>query len=399
MTTAMTRRLARAVLIAGLALPATTLLPVNAPFSITQAHAAGPTTVAEFKSILAGYGKWGTHDKYGDIWVPTVTPPGWHPYPACQWVFTKEGWYFNDNTPWGSIVHHYGRWSHDESIGWFWVPDQDWSPGWVVWRKSDQWIGWAPMPPQQDVQLVSSAEFNNDKLWIFMAAQKFLNGGCGDTVGGSQAFYQTQSTNWFGLPSGLLVDIDIDQHWTIKNIIKIIKIDIDIDIDKDCPPQQPPIRRASPIHFDPPKDRRTSNDPTPGKPVRSIDPNIPVQVDNPGTHTVRVYDPGKPVIDVPLRPIRTGRGGQDDGGKGRGDGGGKISRGDGGKLTGSDGGVSNWKRPHLSVLNSFGHGLNVNTATGGNTGPMRTMPLAVGPKVNSVGSVGMVGKGGFNNLR
>jgi hypothetical protein len=114
---------------------------------------------------------------------------------------------------------------------------------------------------------------------------------------------------------------------------------------------------------------------------------------------VRVYDPGKPVIDVPLRPIRTGRGGQDDGGKGRGDGGGKISRGDGGKLTGSDGGVSNWKRPHLSVLNSFGHGLNVNTATGGNTGPMRTMPLAVGPKVNSVGSVGMVGKGGFNNLR
>jgi hypothetical protein len=227
MTTAMTRRLARAVLIAGLALPATTLLPVNAPFSITQAHAAGPTTVAEFKSILAGYGKWGTHDKYGDIWVPTVTPPGWHPYPACQWVFTKEGWYFNDNTPWGSIVHHYGRWSHDESIGWFWVPDQDWSPGWVVWRKSDQWIGWAPMPPQQDVQLVSSAEFNNDKLWIFMAAQKFLNGGCGDTVGGSQAFYQTQSTNWFGLPSGLLVDIDIDQHWTIKNIIKIIKIDID----------------------------------------------------------------------------------------------------------------------------------------------------------------------------
>jgi hypothetical protein len=403
MTTAMTRRLARAVLIAGLALPVTTLLPANAPLSITQAHAAGPTTVAEFKSVLAAYGKWGTHDKYGDIWVPAVTPPGWHPYPACQWVFTKQGWYFNDNTPWGSIVHHYGRWSNDPQIGWFWVPDQDWSPGWVVWRQSDQWVGWAPMPPQQDVQLVSSSEFNNDKLWTFMAADKFRSGGCGDTVVASQAFYQSQPVTWFGLYPGLsLVDIDIDQHWTIKNIIKIINIDIDIDIDIDinnCPPQPPVPRRAvSPFHFDPPKDRRTSNDPTPDKPVRSIDPNIPVQIANPG-NPVRVYDPGKPVIDLPLRPIRTGRGGNDDGGKGRGDKGrgdiGKISRGDGNNLTGGDGGASGWKRPHLSVLNSFGRGLN--TSTGGNSGPVRT--LAIGPKVNSLGMTGMGGKGGGSPLR
>jgi hypothetical protein len=405
MTTAMTKRLARAVLIAGLALPVTTLLPANAPFSITQAHAAGPTTVAEFKSVLAAYGKWGTHDKYGDIWVPSVTPPGWHPYPACQWVFTKEGWYFNDNTPWGSIVHHYGRWSHDESIGWFWVPDQDWSPGWVVWRKSDQWIGWAPMPPEQDVKLVSSAEFNNDKLWIFMAAQKFLNGSCGDVVQASQAFYGTQYTNWFGLPSGLLVDIDIDQHWTIKNIIKIIKIDIDIDIDidKDCPPKIVPLKKISPFHFDPPKDRRTSNDPTPDRPVRFNDPtpDKPVRAIDPNT-PVRVFDPGKPVIDLPLHPIRgggpTGRGGQDDGG-------GTVSRGDGGKLTGNDGGVSDWRRPHVSVLNSFGRGPNLSTGgntganTGGNAGPMRTMPLAVGPKVKNLGSVGMAGKGSLNNIR
>src|SRR5579864_506801 len=70
--TAMTKRLARAVLIAGLALPVTTLLPANAPFAISKAHAEA-TTMAEFKSILANYGKWGTHEKYGAIWVPTVT--------------------------------------------------------------------------------------------------------------------------------------------------------------------------------------------------------------------------------------------------------------------------------------------------------------------------------------
>ena len=164
MTTAMTKRLARAVLIAGLALPATALLPAVAPFAISKAYAAGPSTVAEFKSVLANYGKWGMHDKFGEIWIPTVTPPSWHPYPACQWVYTKQGWYFDDSTPWGSIVHHYGRWENDEQVGWFWIPDADWSPGWVAWRQSDQWVGWAPLPAQQDMQIVNTPAFDNDKL-------------------------------------------------------------------------------------------------------------------------------------------------------------------------------------------------------------------------------------------
>jgi hypothetical protein len=406
--TTMTNRLARAVLIAGLALPVMTLLPANAPFAVAPAHAEA-TRMAEFKPILAAYGKWGTHEKYGAIWVPTVTPPGWHPYPACQWVFTKQGWYFNDTTAWGAIVHHYGRWSHDESIGWFWVPDENWSPGWVVWRKSDQWVGWAPMPPEQDIQLVSTAEFNNDKLWIFMAAQKFLNGGCGDTVVASQAFYVTQPVSWFGLPYGLLVDIDIDQHWTIYNIIKIIKIDIDIDIDidfdsdKPCTPTVLPFKKISPFHFDhPPKDRRTFNDPTPKPPIRTFDPHPPVQVDNPGPKNVRVYDPnpGRPVIDLPVNPTH-GRGGQDDGGIkiGRGDGGGNITRGDGG---GSD-------RPRPVLVNPIvGHGLNLNTTTPGNTGPVhtlvnpgpvRTPNLTVGSGVNSLTKGGAAGKDGANAIR
>ena len=167
--TTLTKRLARAVLIAGLALPATALLPATAPFAISKAHAAGPSTVAEFKSVLANYGKWGMHDKFGEIWIPTVTPASWHPYPACQWVYTKKGWYFDDNTPWGSIVHHYGRWENDEQVGWFWIPDADWSPGWVAWRQSDQWVGWAPLPAQQDMAIVNTPAFDNDKLWVFIS--------------------------------------------------------------------------------------------------------------------------------------------------------------------------------------------------------------------------------------
>jgi hypothetical protein len=242
------------------------------------------------------------------------------------------------------------------------------------------------MPPEQDYQLVSSSAFNNDKLWIFMAAQKFLNGGCGDTVQASQAFYETQPVNWFGLPTGVLVDLDFDQHWTIKNIIKIIKVDIDIDIDINyCPPnQRPPRDNISPIHFDPPKDRRTSNDPTPTNPT--LNPIPPVRIADPGT-TI------KPVLDFPVRPIgKIGRGGRDDGGKtGRGDQGNRnIGRGDqdgGGK---SDGG-SVWKRPHLSLLNATGHGLNVT-----NTTPARTPTLTIGSRLNSMS---MAGKGRFNAIR
>ena len=244
MTTATTKRLARAALLATLSLPAATLLPAAEALSITKAYAAPSTarTIAEFKAVLADYGTFGTHAKYGEIWVPTVTPQGWHPYPACQWVYTKNGWYFNDETPWGSIVHHYGRWSHDEKIGWFWVPDENWSPGWVAWRKSDQWIGWAPMPPQQDAQLVSSAEFNNDKFWVFMDAKKFFNGECGGTVQNvqnvqtapaSQVIHLTKYVTIFDLPPGLLVDVVFVPYWSFWVISQLVVIIADPLF---CPP-------------------------------------------------------------------------------------------------------------------------------------------------------------------
>jgi hypothetical protein len=363
MTTAMTKRLARAVLIAGLALPAMMLLPANAPFAITKAHAEA-TTMAEFKSVLANYGKWGTHEKYGAIWVPTVTPPGWHPYPACQWTYTKDGWYFNDDTAWGSIVHHYGRWSHDEQIGWFWVPDEDWSPGWVVWRKSDKWIGWAPMPPDQDYQLVSSDAFNNDKLWIFMEAKKFLNGECGNSVSvpASQVYYETSWTSLFNLPGGLLVDIIYVPHWKVKVIVKLVPIYIDriCPPDDDDNPLKPPrreIKVREPIHFDPtpPPKGRTSND-TPSINLHAVN--------NPGI-----------TIDLP-HPVR-GKGGHDDGGK--------TDRG----THGSDGSIG--KLPHLGVVGTLGHSLTV-----GSTMPVRTPSFAAGPRVNGLG---MGAKGGFNSIR
>src|ERR1044072_1756481 len=96
-TTALNFRRVRTALIAGLALPILSLLPSAGASTAAKAAigtSAGPqseaTTVAEFKSILAQYGRFVFHQKYGEVWVPTVTPQGWHPYPACQWVYAKD---------------------------------------------------------------------------------------------------------------------------------------------------------------------------------------------------------------------------------------------------------------------------------------------------------------------
>jgi hypothetical protein len=31
---------------------------------------------------------------------------------------------------------------------WCWVPGYEWAPSWVSWRQNDQYIGWAPLPPE-----------------------------------------------------------------------------------------------------------------------------------------------------------------------------------------------------------------------------------------------------------
>jgi hypothetical protein len=51
--------------------------------------------------------------------------------------------------PWGGIPYHYGRWAYDSYYGWVWVPEDDliWAPAWVAWRYGDDYVGWAPLPP------------------------------------------------------------------------------------------------------------------------------------------------------------------------------------------------------------------------------------------------------------
>ena len=102
---------------------------------------------------LEQYGMWRPHPRFGDVWVPAGIPPDWRPYQYGHWVYTDEwGWYWvSDDVEanWGWVVYHYGRWAFERGFGWFWVPGDEWAPAWVNWRYGDQFVGWAPLPPDE----------------------------------------------------------------------------------------------------------------------------------------------------------------------------------------------------------------------------------------------------------
>src|SRR5262245_25476510 len=131
----------------------------------TPAHAQVP---AEFQSALEPYGSWQLHPRFGEVWMPYDLPPGWRPYTYGRWVYTEEwGWYWvsdEEEADWGWVTFHYGRWAHDRRFGWFWVPGDEWGPAWVDWRRGDDYVGWAPLPPDEVIYEYT----NNPIYWIFL---------------------------------------------------------------------------------------------------------------------------------------------------------------------------------------------------------------------------------------
>jgi hypothetical protein len=101
-----------------------------------------------FHDKLSSYGTWVDHPRWGQAWRPN-NQAGFRPYTNGHWednADTGTTWVSND--PWGGDPTHYGRWGYDASYGgWLWVPGYTWSPGWVEWRYTDDYVGWFPMPP------------------------------------------------------------------------------------------------------------------------------------------------------------------------------------------------------------------------------------------------------------
>jgi len=128
-----------------------------------------------FYEALAPYGRWFEHAVWGTVWQPTVDP-GWRPYTRGMWLYSDaEGWYWDAEEPWGWGPFHYGRWLFDAGA-WIWLPDTEWGPAWVAWRISDDYAGWAPLPPQAvwgaDGVLVLAAAIlagpNDRSQWCFV---------------------------------------------------------------------------------------------------------------------------------------------------------------------------------------------------------------------------------------
>ena len=138
-------------------LPATQSAQAPQPAAVSTAYVAAPpvvepatVTMDYFYESLTPYGSWVVVNGYGRCWRPTtvVYDPNWQPY--CDhghWVYTDAGWYWDSEYSWGATFH-YGRWFRDANQGWCWYPDTAWAPSWVTWRYSDNYCGWAPLPPR-----------------------------------------------------------------------------------------------------------------------------------------------------------------------------------------------------------------------------------------------------------
>jgi hypothetical protein len=159
-------------------------LPACAATVVGRSHPASATTVRVDVSIfydrLAPYGHWFRHGGYGWVWTPYDMPVGWRPYTHGHWVYSDCGWAWVSDWSWGWAPFHYGRWFFDRDYGWIWIPDTVWGPAWVAWRWSDDWIGWAPLPPDARWQVGIGLHFGDwrdldDSWWCFTQPRWLLD--------------------------------------------------------------------------------------------------------------------------------------------------------------------------------------------------------------------------------
>jgi len=135
--------------------------------------------VSLFYSPLSEYGEW-VDCSYGHVWRPLDVQTGWRPYMYGRWEWTDNGWYWMSDEPFGWATFHYGRWIYDDYYGWLWAPDDVWGPSWVEWRYSDDYIGWAPLPPAARYTVSAGIYFDATwnapiHYWSFVPSRNFTS--------------------------------------------------------------------------------------------------------------------------------------------------------------------------------------------------------------------------------
>ena len=130
-----------------------------------------------FFDRLARYGTWVRSARYHYVWCPDVESD-WAPYTTGHWIHLADrGWYFASDDPYAWAVYHYGRWYIDADLGWCWVPGNVWAPAWVTWRRGDDYVGWAPLPPESSGFSIGISISTTDVPrgeWVFVPAERFL---------------------------------------------------------------------------------------------------------------------------------------------------------------------------------------------------------------------------------
>jgi hypothetical protein len=127
-----------------------------------------------FYDELSPYGTWVDNPQYGYVWLPNVGV-GFQPYSTNgYWIYTNDGWTWVSNYSWGWAPFHYGRWYDDGVYGPMWIPDNEWGPGWVNWRQSEGYYGWAPMGPGISYSMTIGENYHVPyNQWTFVHSHDF----------------------------------------------------------------------------------------------------------------------------------------------------------------------------------------------------------------------------------
>ncbi|GEM_PF-670773 len=105
-----------------------------------------PTEIRYYADDLDGQGDWTYIDDCASwCWRPRGVSEEWRPYWNGRWASYPGGMTWIASEPWGFVTSHFGRWGWRASFGWYWIPGAFYSPAWVAWHSTDEYIGWAPM--------------------------------------------------------------------------------------------------------------------------------------------------------------------------------------------------------------------------------------------------------------
>jgi hypothetical protein len=148
-----------------------------------RAEAHTSVSLSVFFDALSPYGNWISIPDYGGyVWHPFGIGPDWRPYTSGRWLWSDYGWLWFSYEPWGWATYHYGRWVFDDYYGWIWIPGTVWAPAWVTWYIGPDYIGWAPLPPDDGFFIGIGIGFSNHHHryinpahCVFVPSDRFLD--------------------------------------------------------------------------------------------------------------------------------------------------------------------------------------------------------------------------------